>query len=86
MLQTISFNTGRMYSALGQRIVATLYDDGIVTFMDHDRGIDGYFRLGQHCRLTETEVMHWYDSGTCQSSARSWSDGMVPGGANAFPA
>lgn len=85
MATTISFNTGRAYSRMGQRIVATLHDDGIVTFYDHDRQIDGYFRLGQHCRLTQTEVMHWYDSGTYQSSRRSREDGLMLGGCNILP-
>lgn len=64
MTTTIRFNTGRRYAAEGQLVVATLHDDGVVTFMDHSRGVDGEFRLGKHCSFNQTEVMHWYDSGT----------------------
>ena len=82
-MKTIKFNTGRKYTAKGQRITATLHDDGVVTFFDHDRGIDGMFKLGQHCSFNETEVMHWYDSGNAHSTRRSWADGMQRDGCNA---
>jgi hypothetical protein len=38
-METISFNTGRRYTAEGQFIVATLHDDKVVTFFDHSRGV-----------------------------------------------
>lgn len=81
-MQTIRFNTGRKYTAHGQRIVATLHDDGIVTFMDHDRQVCGEFRLELHCQFNQIEVMHWYDSGMCRNSQRSWQDGMMRDGCN----
>jgi hypothetical protein len=81
-MQTITFNTGRKYTARGQRIVATLHDDGVVTFMDHDRNVDGEFKLGQHCQFNQTEVLHWYDSGMARNSRRSWADGMMRDGVN----
>jgi hypothetical protein len=81
-METISFNTGRRYTAEGQFIVATLHDDKVVTFFDHSRGVDGEFKLGLHCQFNETEVMHWYDSGTARATRRSWSDGMLKGGCN----
>lgn len=81
-MKTIEFNTGRMYTTEGQFIKATLHDDGMVTFMDHSRMVDGEFKLGKHCSFDQTEVMHWYDSGTAGSSQRSWSDGMLRGGCN----
>ena len=83
MAQTIQSNTGRKYTAQGQVIVATLHDDGVVTFMDHSRGVDGEFRLGKRCTFNQTEVMHWYDSGMATNTRRSWSDGMLKGGCNA---
>lgn len=83
-MKTISFNTGRKYSAEGQRIVATLHDDGVVTFFDHDRYVDGQFKLGEHCSFNETEVMHWYDSGFAKGTQRSWQDGMMSDGCNAL--
>lgn len=82
-MKTIQFNTGRQYTAEGQVIVATLHDDGVVTFMDHSRSVDGQFKLGLHCQFNETEVMHWYDSGTAGASRRSWEDGMLRTGCNA---
>lgn len=82
MAKTIEFNTGRKYAADGQIIKATLHDDGVVTFFDHSRKVDGEFKLGQHCSFNQTEVMHWYDSGSAQGTQRSWSDGMMHGGCN----
>jgi hypothetical protein len=80
--QTISFNTGRKYTAEGQVIVATLHEDGMVTFMDHSRFVSGEFRLGLHCQFNQTEVMHWYDSGKYHRSLRADQDGMYKGGCN----
>jgi hypothetical protein len=83
-MKTICFNTGRKYTAQGQRITATLHDDGVVTFWDHDRRIDGEFTLGLHCQFDAKEVLHCYDSGSTmyRSSKRSWEDGMQMGGCN----
>ena len=55
----ISFNTGRMYGAAGQRIAATKLDDGRVIFVDIDRGLS-YVILGEP-ELTEFDVMFAYD-------------------------
>jgi hypothetical protein len=82
-MNSIEFNTGRKYTADGQRIKATLHADGVVTFFDHGRHIDGEFVLGAHCRLSQVEVMHWYDSGQYKGTKRSWEDGMMRGGCNA---
>lgn len=80
-MKTISFNTGRKYTAFGQRIVATLHDDGVVTFMDHDRKISGeYHRPG--VAFTQAGVMSMYDSGQYTGGQRSWLDGMMRDGAN----
>jgi len=81
-MKTIEFNTGRRYTAEGQFIKATLHDDGVVTFFDHSRSIDGTFKLGKHCSFDQTEVMHWYDAGQAQGDQRSWADGMLRGGCN----
>jgi hypothetical protein len=83
MAKTIEFNTGRKYTAEGQFIKATLHDDGVVTFMDHSRSVDGQFKLGLHCSFNQTEVMHWYDSGTAHGTQRSRADGLYRGGCNA---
>ena len=78
--KTLRFNTGRLYTANGQRIVATLHDDGVVTFHDHDRMITGEI---DGCGFAQTEIMRAYDSGQYLASGRAWSDGMMAGGCNA---
>lgn len=80
---TIHFNTGRKYTAQGQRITATLHDDGVVTFMDHTRAIDGEFTLLDIDEFTQQTVMDYYDRNLNQSSKRSWQDGMLETGCNA---
>lgn len=82
MTKTIHFNTGRKYTIHGQRITATLHDDGEVTYWDHDRQVHGSFTLPLHCSFDQTEVMHWYDSGMAQGGTRAWQDGMMRGGIN----
>lgn len=83
MTKTISFNTGRKYSASGQQITATLHDDGVVTFMDHTRHIDGEFTVPQGiCALIRNVVMDHYDTGRYSSTKRSRDDGMMSGGCN----
>ena len=67
---TIRFNTGRKYTAAGQRIVATYRphneaedEGGTVTFMDHDR--QGRRRVRDHqrdCSSTQTVIMGAYDT------------------------
>jgi len=82
-VETIRFNTGRKYTANGQRITATLHDDGMVTFFDHDRGIDGEFELIGD--FTQRRVMEAYDHNLSKPTRRSWSDGMLKGGCNSEP-
>ena len=81
-MKTITFNTGRKYTAEGQVIVATLHDDGIVTFFDHSRCIDGEFELTSGLPFNEHTVMRAYDNRWITSSRRSWQDGMLRGGCN----
>lgn len=83
MAKTIHFNTGRSYSAHGQRITATLHDDGVVTFWDHDRMVDGEFQLRLHIRFSEEEVLTMYDNHQARNTSRSWTDGMTTDGCNA---
>ena len=82
-MKTIKFNTGRKYTAEGQFIVATLHDDGVVTFMDHSRGVDGQFQMNNPKLFCEAVVVGAYDRGDAQGSQRSWADGMMKGGCNA---
>lgn len=70
-MKRIQFNTGRMYSAQGQKIVAILHDDGIVSFMDHSRMIGGEFELGQDCPFNQVEVMRNYDGNNYHMSVRA---------------
>lgn len=81
-MRTIHFNTGRKYIAAGQPITATLHDDGVVTFHDHARMIDGEFALPMHAQFNQVEVLHWYDAGQAPNTARSWQDAFLRGGCN----
>lgn len=91
MGKTIHFNTGRKYTANGQRITATLHDDGVVTFFDHDRSVDGEYNLaaltgasGEDLELFHNQgaVMGEYDGMRAPNTQRSWQDGMMRGGVN----
>ena len=50
----IKFNTGREYTKNGQRIAASLQDNGDIVFVDIDRQIDGVIRANG---LTLDEVL-----------------------------
>ena len=84
--RTIHWNTGRLYSSEGQRITATLHEDGYVTFWDHDRSINGEFRPNFNVHPDNFDrwvVDRVYDSGRgYQGHTRSWIDGMQRGGCN----
>ena len=80
-MKTISFNTGRRYTSKGQFVVATLHEDGVVTFFDHSRSVDGEFLLCGD-RFDQEVVMHAYDRYIAKGTARSWADGMLSGGCN----
>ena len=82
MARTIHFNTGRLYTAFGQRITATLHDDGVVTFMDHDRGVCGEYDELSPERFGRASVMAAYDSCYRNSTTRSMQAGMYPGSVN----
>lgn len=82
-MKTIEFNTGRKYTAEGQVVRATLHEDGVITFMDHSRMIDGEFGpITPTQELTDRLVMAMYDNGTYRGTARSSKDGMYKGGCN----
>lgn len=82
MTKTISFNTGRKYTRDGQHIVATLHDDGVVTFTDHARMIDGEYDIHFPELFTPKDVIDMYDSRSYRSTKRSRDDGMLRGGCN----
>lgn len=81
-MRTIHFNTGRRYTAQGQRITATIHADERVTFCDHDRHIVGelnHIPAG----FTQLHIMEAYDAGAWSNTTRAWEDGMMRGGCNA---
>jgi hypothetical protein len=81
-MKTIRFNTGRKYTAFGQRIVATLHDDGIVTFHDIDRMITGDIGVLDVDLFNPRSIMNAYDANHYTSSTRAWKDGMMRGAVN----
>jgi hypothetical protein len=74
-MNIISFNTGRGYTAHGQRIAATQLPDGSVAFCDIDRGID-YITTGP-CDLTQSAVMSAYDHNRTEGSWYALPDGYA---------
>jgi len=56
---TLKFNTGREYSANGQRVIATLLDTGNIVLLDIDRHIDLMLLAG--VGFNEREIMQAYD-------------------------
>lgn len=81
-MKTISFNTGRLYTANGQRITATLHDDGVVTFFDHSRGVYGEFTLPEYVPFTKDIVMFNYIRNRHRNTRRAYQDGLTIGGCN----
>lgn len=83
-MKTVSFNTGRKYTARGQVITATLHNDGVITFMDHSRMISGEIAASEFhtAESVERHTMRAYDSNAYQESRRSRADGMICGGCN----
>jgi hypothetical protein len=67
MQKVIEWNTGRTYTAEGQRIVATIRG-GTVVFWDCARAICGEC----DCELTRPAIMACYDAGCYSHPARAW--------------
>lgn len=65
MPDMIKFNTGRLYAANGQPIVA-IKVGRVVCFYDHARMIEGFFVTDEP--LTDRAVMEAYNSGTYEPS------------------
>lgn len=61
-----TWNTGRLYSAAGQRIAATSIE-GVTFFVDADRGLDGKFETDTGWSL-RADVMDAYDNAPFDSS------------------
>ena len=67
IIATGGFNTGRLYSAAGQRIFWAQLADGWVYVNDTDRMIDGWVRHTGHMHtdgvaMTPAWIMRQYDS------------------------
>lgn len=60
-MKTLKFNTGRDYSAHGQRIAATQLETGQIIFVDVDRHIDVMLPAG--VQFNQTDIMRFYDLG-----------------------
>jgi len=58
-MQTLKFNTGREYSANGQRVIATLLDTGNIIMVDIDRHIDLMLLAGVD--FNQADIMQAYD-------------------------
>ena len=56
-IEVVGWNTGRVYSKEGQRIIATKSGKGIV-FYDIDRMVDGFIP----CELDRGAIMSGYDN------------------------
>ncbi len=74
MTKTITFNTGRKYTAEGQKITATLHADNQVTFWDSSREITGEFECFLPDFFCRDDVMHAYDGNHYNDSSRAWAD------------
>ena len=74
-METIKFNTGRMYGHTGQRSAAAHLDNGDIVFLDIDRGIDGLIPAGnmsrddvKYCGLfSQRDIMRAYDENSYKS-------------------
>ena len=56
-MQTLKFNTGREYTDQGQRIIATLQENGAIYFDDVDRCVKG---LIEFPGFTREEVAQFF--------------------------
>ena len=83
-MKTITWNTGRKYTARGQVITATLHGDSVITFMDHSRMICGEIAASDfHTpESIERHTMRAYDGGAYKNTSRAMHDGMMRGGCN----
>ena len=83
MAKTIQFNTKRLYTASGQRIIATLHDDNVVTFHDVDRMVSGEYAFDpEYDMLDQKALMQVYDHNQYQSTARAHRDAFYADSVN----
>jgi hypothetical protein len=60
-MDTLFFNTGRLYTEHGQRIGAKQLEDKTIVFTDIDRGIDAV--ITAQIKFTPREILKAYDLG-----------------------
>ena len=84
-MNTIRFNTGRKYTAAGQRIVATLHDEA-KTKVASPSGITTEWSTASSHWVTSTPSVPPLCSGATitahKGTNRAWADGMQRGGCN----
>lgn len=74
-METLKFNTGRLYTEAGQRIAAGLLDNGDIVFIDIDRDIDGLItadgmtkeQVKSRHLFSARDVMYAYDANIYKS-------------------
>jgi hypothetical protein len=59
MLRT-QWNTRRMYTVHGQRMIALMLDDGTVLFKDKDRMIDGVITKAKPDFVKNEQSLQWF--------------------------
>ncbi len=88
----VQFNTKRHYTEHGQRIIATLHPDNVVTFYDIDRMVDGQFEFDSTDELQRffkdkesaaQIIMQRYDWHAYKRTKRSSDDAFTDDGCNA---
>ena len=75
-MKIITWNTGRMYGAKGQRIAAMQLVDGRVIFCDVDRGLE--YATAKPCDLTPSAVMACYDYNQTEYYDEPWENTVWP--------
>lgn len=72
LVETIEFNTGRLYSKFGQRIEARIYEDRYVRFYDKDRMIWGEFNLPEGYIFDQRAVLKFYEYNDYHMAPGHW--------------
>ena len=62
-MKTLAFNTGRTYTANGQRLGCALLDTGAIVFNDIDRGIFGTIHT-PGLTLDDVLTLGWFRQGS----------------------
>lgn len=78
-MKTLAFNTGRTYTANGQRLGCALLDNGNIVFNDIDRGIFGIIDAGG-LTLEDLEALNCFSQKVIMEDydANRYSDNQNP--------